>query len=118
VFTLLRFLGRHLSYASRHAELVLELDHAVRDLLGQLRPVTGDARRKIGTCPAAVEQVDVDDQGLPVEADPVRCDAPLYAPMNGSDTITCGACGTRWERADWLRLGDLLMHAEEASSVA
>jgi hypothetical protein len=53
-----------------------------------------------------------DEQGAPVKADPVACAAPLYAPMNGSDVITCGACGARWGRADWLRLGDLLMHAE------
>lgn len=112
VHGLLRFLGRHVGYVTKHAELVLELDHAVRDLLGQLRPVTGDARRRIGTCPAAVEQVDVDEQGNPIEADPARCDAPLYAPVNGADTIVCGACGTRWERADWLRLGDLLMQAD------
>ena len=112
VHGLLRWISRHVSYAAKHAELVLELDHAVRDLLGQLRPVTGDARRRIGTCPAAVEQVDVDGQGNLVQVDPARCDAPLYAPVNGADTITCGACGTRWERADWLRLGDLLMQAE------
>jgi len=48
----------------------------------------------------------------------VACAAPLFAPLGGADTIVCGACGTRWERADWLRLGDLLMHAEEATSVA
>jgi len=112
VHGLLRFIGRHVSYAARHVELIVELDHAVRDLLGQLKPATGDARRRIGTCPAAVERVDVDEYGMPVEADPARCDAPLYAPTNGADTIVCGACGTRWERADWLRLGDLLMHAE------
>ena len=116
VFGLLRFLSRHISYVTRHAELTLELDRAARDLLGQLRPVTGDARRRIGTCPAAVEEVDVDEAGIPVEADPVACAAPLFAPTNGADTIVCGACGTRWERADWLRLGDLLMHAD--SSVA
>lgn len=144
VHGLLRWLGRHLSYAARHAELVLELDHAVRDLLGQLRPVTGDARRKIGKCRVVVERTDCahcgcdsvqhDNDGAVrrcnvaycgcpgfselVEAEPARCDAPLFAPVNGSDVISCAACGTKWERADWLQLGDLLMHAEEATSVA
>lgn len=57
VFELLRWLGNQVSYATRHAELVLELDRAIRDLLGQLRPLTGDRRPIIGWCPAEVQAV-------------------------------------------------------------
>jgi hypothetical protein len=84
VFELLRWLGNQVSYATRHAELVLELDRAVRDLQAQLRPLTG-------------------------EGEPQVCGAPLRAPASGDDAITCYACGSHWAREDWLQLGDLIM---------
>ena len=137
VYGLLRWIDNNITYAARHAELVLELDAAARSLLGQLRPVTGDARRRIGTCPGEVTagcahcgcaSTQHDNDGdprrcnvaycdcpgfaVPTESASTICAAPLYAPLNGSDVIVCGACHARWERADWLRLGDLLMHAE------
>jgi hypothetical protein len=55
VFELLRWLGNQVSYATRHAELVLELDRAIRDLQAQLRPLTGDRRPIIGWCPAEIQ---------------------------------------------------------------
>jgi hypothetical protein len=42
-----------------------------------------------------------------------ECGAPLYAPAEGSDVIACGACGRRWERAEWLHLGELVPDPRE-----
>lgn len=99
---LARWLDQQLDYVTRHADLVVEVAAELRRLLAHLRPVTGDGRRRIGRCP---NTLDLDDETT------MTCDAPLYAPINGSDTIRCGACGRHWPRSEWLRLGDLLGEA-------
>jgi hypothetical protein len=108
-FGLLRYIKANLIYATRHAELVVDLDRAVRDLLGQLRPVTGDARRRIGLCPATIPN---DDPATVEEMPDRRCGSVLFAPVQGSDAIVCQTCETHWDRAGWLHLGDLLMQAD------
>lgn len=92
-----RWLDVQLDYVTRQ-EWVTAVDEDLRGLAAQLRPVTGDGRRKIGNCPNTVE---VGDRTR-------TCGATLYAPTNGSDTIGCRACGRVWLRREWLWLGDLL----------
>lgn len=71
-----------------------EYARELRELVGALRPVTGEPRpRPIGRCPTLVEQDE--------------CGTQLYAPLNG-DTITCRGCLRQWPRAEWLRLGTIL----------
>lgn len=101
VYELLRWIDRHVDHITRHAQLVTELDTTLRELLAQLRPVTGDSRKRIGICPNTLDQGDTSR----------LCEAPLFAPVNGSDVIRCGACGRYWERSEWLHLGDLLNSA-------
>jgi hypothetical protein len=114
-FDLLRYLKANLIYATRHAELVVDLDRAVRDLLGQLRPVTGDARRRIGLCPATIPN---DDPATVEEMPDRRCGSVLFAPVQGAEDITCPVCETHWDRAAWLHLGDLLMQADRQIDAA
>ncbi|HVM13623.1 MAG TPA: hypothetical protein VM287_04755 [Egibacteraceae bacterium] len=91
------WIDRQLDWITRRP-LVVDVDTAVRNLVAQLAPVTGDpARRPIGTCPNTVDDGDHTRE----------CGARLYAPTNG-DTIRCSACGRAWPRDEWLRLGDLL----------
>ncbi len=95
---LCRWIDGHLDWATRQPSVV-ELHEALRDLLGQLRPVTGEpGRRHIGICPGQ----DGEDGG-----EPAPCGARLYAPLTGSE-IRCGQCDNRWPRESWLQLGDLL----------
>jgi hypothetical protein len=80
-FGLLRYIKANLIYATRHAELVVDLDRAVRDLLGQLRPVTGDARRRIGLCPATIPN---DDPATAEEMPDRRCGSVLTPPCRAA----------------------------------
>lgn len=94
---LVRWLDKQLDWVTRQ-ETVSEFGAAMRTLLGQLKPVTGDALRFIGRCPTEIE-----------EGEHVRiCDARLYAPRDG-DTVRCGACGRSWGGLSaQARLGELL----------
>lgn len=104
VYALLRWIDRHVDHVTRHEPLTAELDGALRTLLAQLRPVTGDARKRIGDCPNVL------DEG----AHSRECGAPLFAPLAGSDTIRCTVCGRFWARDEWLHLGDLLAEVDRS----
>jgi hypothetical protein len=98
---LVRWLDAQLDWVTRR-EGVLDLDRVLRDLIAQLRPVTGEpGRRRIGTCPNTV----AGDTEHPRE-----CGAVLYAPLK-DDTIRCTACARVWTRDQWLELGQLLQVA-------
>lgn len=95
VADLAEWLDRHLDWITRQ-DWVDEFHSDLSELATQLRAVT-DPRRSIGRCPVTI------DEGEHTR----ECGARLYAPLRG-DTITCPGCGETWQRADWLRLGDLL----------
>jgi len=94
VFGLARYLDKHIDHVTRYAELALEVDAALRDLLGVLRPVTGARRRKAGNCPTPVV---VDEESGRKEP----CGTKLYASLD-KDLIVCPSCGTPWRIEDWL----------------
>jgi hypothetical protein len=98
VYELTRWIDNRLDYVTR-GPLVADLWADLRTLLGHLRPVTGDARFRIGTCPNTI------DTGEHT----IECGAPLHAPATG-DTIYCPnrACSRAWSRAEWVELGRLL----------
>jgi hypothetical protein len=105
VFELVRFVDRNADYITRHAELAVEVDQALRALLAGMRPVTGAGRRKIGPCPQMVTVVPDDD----VTAEPVevRCNTLLYTSRAlDEDRVTCPGCGHSWQMDRWLTLGD------------
>lgn len=97
---LARWIDSNLDWATRQTTIPA-LDTALRELVAQLKPVTGEpGRRHIGLCPSVID-----------EGDQTReCGARLYAPLRG-DTIECGACQRVWPPSEWLRLGDLLGEA-------
>lgn len=100
VCELTRWLDAQLDWATRQ-DSAAELARALRELLAQLRPVTGDpGRRYVGHCPSTIDDGEATRE----------CGTRLYAPTNG-DTIQCTACDREWPRAEWLRLGDLLGEA-------
>lgn len=100
VADLARWIDGHLDWVTRQL-IVVDLDAALRELVAQLKPVTGDpARRHIGLCPNVVDEGDTTRE----------CRARLYAPIRG-DTIQCHTCQREWPRSEWLRLGDLLGEA-------
>lgn len=123
VHALLRFVDRHLDHVTRHAELAVEVDDGLRNLVGALRPVTGDARRRVGICPSVVadpggetgETEQVVDSGEAEQT--TRCGATLYAPLTG-DAIYCPACGRVWPFSEWLDLGAALVARAEVEQVA
>jgi hypothetical protein len=94
VFALARYLDTHVGYATKFAELALEVDAALRDLLGVLRPVTGARRRRVGKCPTPVSVDEESDRKEP-------CGEALYASLD-KDLIVCPSCGTPWRIEDWL----------------
>jgi hypothetical protein len=96
---LVSWLDNQLDWLTRQ-EWIADFADRLRDLQGQLRPVTGDRRRQIGRCPNTVERGEESEE----------CGSPLYAPTDNSkdDTIRCRACGQDWPRTEWLRLGELL----------
>lgn len=105
VHALTRFVDAHIDYVTRHVDLAVEVDQALRDLLGGMRPVTGAGRRKIGPCPVMVEVVPDPEDGLDTTTEPVkvRCDTLLFtSPTLDEDTVTCSRCGTSWHMSGWL----------------
>lgn len=93
-----RFIDNHLDWLTRQHDIAVHA-HVVRELVQQLRPVTGEpGRRHIGHCPNQI--VKPDD----TIAD---CGARLYAPLR-DDTIRCTTCRREWPRNEWLRLGSML----------
>jgi len=93
------FLDRHLDWLTRQ-DTVVDLFALLKDLTRQLRPVTGDPSKRIGSCPNVI------DQGSAT----IECGAPLYAPIYG-DTIRCWACHREWPAGEWTRLADILESA-------
>lgn len=94
---LARYIDAQLDWLTRQ-DTVRDVDVALRELVAQLKPVTGDpGRRHIGLCPSVVDEGDTTRE----------CGARLYAPLRG-DSIECGSCERVWPRSEWLRLGDLL----------
>lgn len=92
-----RWLDQQLDWLTRQP-LVVDVWAELRELVAQLKPVTGDpGRRHIGLCPVVI------DEGEHTR----ECGARLYAPLKG-DEIECRSCGEVWPREKWLRLGDLL----------
>jgi hypothetical protein len=75
----------------------------MRALVGSLRAATGQRtdRRVIGRCPTVDE-----DSGQP-------CGATLTADP-WIDIIECPRCSTRWDRAQWQWLGEILRDTEAA----
>jgi hypothetical protein len=121
VFELLRFIDRHLDYVTRHTELAVEVSETLRRLVSSLRPVTGAGRKWIGKCPNLVQlDIDIVDERFQLTgepAEPIRCDADLFAPRlfgndageeTPDDTIVCHLCDAEWPRERWLELGDQL----------
>lgn len=80
---------------------VVAFDRVLRELASQLRPLTGEPRpKRVGKCPNTIDEGETTRE----------CKTPLYAPLHG-DEIRCWACGHRWPREKWLRLGQNLMVA-------
>jgi hypothetical protein len=101
---LCRWLDHQLDWVTRE-ELVLEFDVELRRLVAQLRPVTGEPRIWIARCPNTIDEGDHTRQ----------CDADLFAPTGGSETIRCGGCGRRWPRWEWEDLGRIAQDKRLAS---
>ena len=98
--TIVEWLDGQLDWITRQAGVV-EFSRAVRELVAQLRPLTGEpGAKRIGTCPNVL------DEGEHTR----ECRAPLYAPLKG-DEIRCRSCDHRWAREKWLRLGQILQVA-------
>lgn len=95
VGALCRWLTAQLDWLTRQ-DTVADTAHALRQLQAQLRPVTGDPRIWIATCPNTI------DEGEHTRT----CGNNLYAPAK-SDVIRCAACDRRWPRTKWVRLGQL-----------
>ncbi|HEY9413532.1 MAG TPA: hypothetical protein VIQ30_02130 [Pseudonocardia sp.] len=97
-----RWLNHQLDYVCRQ-DWVGDVSEQLHRLLGQLKPLTGDPRIKIGECPNTI------DEGEHTR----ECRAPLFAPTDSSkdDTIRCGGCGRLWPREEWTDLGRLLAQA-------
>jgi hypothetical protein len=96
---LVRWLDGQLDWITRQ-DGVVAVDRVLRELVGQLRPLTGEpGARRIGTCPNTLDDGETTRE----------CGRPLYAPLRG-DTISCG-CGRNWPRDEWLALGRVLQVA-------
>lgn len=97
-----RWIDRHLDWVTRNL-IVVDVDRAVRGILAQLRPVTGEpGRKQVGACPNPIA----------TETEPRQCGQRLYAPLRG-DSIICANpdCLREWPREEWLRLGAMLQDA-------
>lgn len=104
VAEIVRWLDGQLDWVTRQNGVVA-FDRVLRELVSQLRPLTGEPRpKRVGECPNVL-QIDG------AEGEHTReCATPLYAPLKG-DEIRCWACGYRWPREEWLRLGKILQVA-------
>lgn len=123
VYGLLRYLDRHVDHVTRVAELAVEVDSALRDLVGVLRPLTGDRKRRIGKCPQPHPDPPEDaEEGL-------KCGAPLFAPRGlwaSDDTgdeaddevmvVRCNSCEHTWRGMQLFELGRALLEPAEAAS--
>lgn len=97
VHGLIRFISRHTDWLSRH-DLIVDVDAVLRELVAQLRPVTGEpGGKRVGLCPNTIDEGDTSR----------TCKMPLFAPLKG-DVIKCRGCERKWERSDWEKLGKLL----------
>lgn len=95
---LVRWLDGQLDWITRQ-DGVVGVARVVRELVAQLRPLTGEpGAKRIGVCPNTLQDADGSTR---------ECGAPLFAPLRG-DSIRCRACGRCWERPAWERLGQLL----------
>lgn len=94
---LIRWLDGQLDWVTRQLG-VQAADRVLRELVAQLRPLTGEpGAKRVGSCPNVL------DEGEHTR----ECAAPLYAPLRG-DEIRCGACRHRWPREEWQKLGRIL----------
>lgn len=96
------WLDHQLDYVARQ-DWVTDVHEQLARLLGQLKPVTGDPKIKIGECPNTI------DEGEHTR----ECRTPLFAPTDSSkdDTIRCAGCGRPWPRENWVELGKLMQAA-------
>ncbi len=105
VHELLRWIDRHMDWLTRQ-DMVADVYDELGTLAAQLRPVTGTpGRKRVGLCPNTI------DEGQHTRS----CKAPLYAPLRG-DTISCRACGRKWHRPDWEKLGRMLQSGTDAAA--
>jgi hypothetical protein len=97
VLTLTGWLDRQLDWVTRQ-DGVVAFARVLRELVAQLRPLTGEpGAKRIGVCPNVVDEGETTRE----------CRAPLFAPLKG-DEILCRACARRWPREEWLQLGRTL----------
>lgn len=89
------WIDQHLDWATRRDD-VTDLAIDLRRLIGQLKSIE-EPKHSIGPCPGEME----------TPGGPTRCGAMLRAPERG-DTVHCNRCGSKWERSQWLFLGDLM----------
>jgi hypothetical protein len=96
------WLDAQLDHVARQ-DWVTDFHETLMRLLGQLKPLTGDPKIRIGYCPNTI------DEGEHTR----ECGKPLFAPTDVSkdDTIKCGGCGRSWPREEWTELGRLLQAA-------
>lgn len=96
------WLDKQLDYVARQ-EWVVDVHETLVRLLGQLKPVTGDPKIRIGQCPNTIDEGETTRE----------CKTPLYAPTDSSkdDTIRCSGCGRPWPREKWVELGRLMQAA-------
>jgi hypothetical protein len=103
VAEIVRWLDGQLDWVTRQPGVV-EFDRVIRELVSQLRPLTGEPRaRRVGQCPNVI------DEGEHTR----ECATPLYAHLHqGPDSvIRCSGCRRVWARGDWLQLGRMLQTA-------
>ena len=100
---LARWLDRQLDYVTRR-EWVGDVSDDLHQLVGQLKPVTGDPKAWIGDCLTQITTPDGFTQ---------TCGTPLFAPTDYSrdDTVRCGGCGQPWPREEWEHLARQLHDA-------
>jgi hypothetical protein len=104
VVAVARWLDGQLDWITRQ-DGVVAFARVVRELVGQLRPLTGEPRAKrVGECPNVLQLGGAEGEHTR------ECGAPLFAPLVG-DRIACRACGAEWGRELWRRLGQILQAA-------
>jgi hypothetical protein len=101
------FIKRHIDWLTRQPVEVVEVADRLYRLQGQLKPVTGDPRIKVGRCPNTI------DEGEHTKV----CRGQLFATANmgPEDVIRCAACPREWwrKKGDWEKLGELLDREDE-----